>query len=310
MVMKHVALRILLALAISSVVANVSADQADDEFARGQKLAKEGKLEEAEAMFESAWSKRQSWDIAGNLGLTEAARSEWRDAAEHLDYAIRHLGALASPEQRTGLQARLDEAKKHVASVTVNATQPCNIKRDATSVGTAPFTSPVFLDPGAHVIEATLEGYRPQRVSVEVREGETKDISITLILDNSGGDAGGGGAGGGVLPERKAVWPAGIGFGIAALSLGAGIGTLVAANSSPEARCPGTKCNAGDDFQKKQNALSNASVWTFVTAGVFAGASTGYLAWSLSGRSPKKSALIVAPVFGPDVQGGSMKFDW
>ena len=63
-------------------------------------MGEKGAFAEAELEFERAWALRKSWDIAGNLGLAEAAQSKWEEAGEHLHYAMTHIGALAEEEQR------------------------------------------------------------------------------------------------------------------------------------------------------------------------------------------------------------------
>ena len=60
------------------VVDHAASDQADELLKRGLGLAKVDRWAEAEPLMRQAWELKRSYDIAGNLGIVEAARSEWR----------------------------------------------------------------------------------------------------------------------------------------------------------------------------------------------------------------------------------------
>src|ERR1700678_2908811 len=64
----------------------VAGDRADELFRSGNVLAKKDRWTEAEPLFREAWTLKRSYDIAGNLGIAEAALGRWCDAAEHLSF--------------------------------------------------------------------------------------------------------------------------------------------------------------------------------------------------------------------------------
>jgi len=79
--------------ASTPAAATSAAQQADELFLKGKALLKEGKKQEALAAYREAWKLRKSYDVAGNLGSLEIDLGLFRDAAEHLSYALSHYAA-------------------------------------------------------------------------------------------------------------------------------------------------------------------------------------------------------------------------
>ena len=71
------------------VVDDATNKRADELTTRGNELATKSKWAEAEVFFRKAWALKHSYDIGGNLGITELALGKHRDAAEHLSFALR-----------------------------------------------------------------------------------------------------------------------------------------------------------------------------------------------------------------------------
>lgn len=211
------------ALSLGVLPSEAQADGVDEAFARGQKLAKEGQIAEAEAAFEQAWAGRKSWDIAGNLGLTEAELGKWEEAAEHLDYAVTHIGGLATPTQKKALTERFELAKSKVGTVQVASPRVVNVK-----VGSRVLRSdaPFFLAPGAHKLECSEEGYESTTMDVVVEGGRVAKVLIELKKRNAGPQ----GPTVPVVPvvpveEPRPSWPGWLlgGVGLAAAGVGAGL---------------------------------------------------------------------------------------
>jgi len=280
-------------------------DPADDAFARGQKLAKSGALPEAEKEFEAAWAARKSWDIAGNLGLTEAALGRWDEAATHLDYALRHIGGLAKPEQRKALEDRFAEAKTHVAAVTVNAPAGAAISVDGKPVGVGPLEAPVFLSPGDHTVEARLAS-SADGLGITVVAGEKKAVTLT--------PAGGAlptatASGSGSPPEPRSAAPAVVFGGFAAAGFAIGIGFTVSGVLA-ESGVEGTTCPGGpetcpqeaqDDIDRR-NAFIPAGIAGFTVGAAALGAMIAYLAWP-NPPSSASATVRVVPAAGPTGAG-------
>ena len=119
----------------------------------GNELYGEGKLSEAYTKYLEAWRIAQAFDIACNLGGTASELSMNRDAAEYLDYCLRHYAASSRPEAvaaeqraRAAFERRANESRSGVgerdaggrgrvrrtrrASDVHRSRRPCFSKRD------------------------------------------------------------------------------------------------------------------------------------------------------------------------------------
>jgi hypothetical protein len=150
----------------------------------GNELYGEGKLAEAYARYLDAWRIAQAFDIACNLGGTASELSMNRDAAEYLDYCLRHYAASSRPEAVAAEQrarAAFDVVRTKVAAVTVSvAPAGADVFVDAARVGRAPLEAPVFLEAGPHRIEARQEGLETASVDVNAKRGEPMEITLAL----------------------------------------------------------------------------------------------------------------------------------
>ena len=150
----------------------------------GNELYGEGKLAEAYAKYLDAWRTAQSFDIACNLGGTASELSMNRDAAEYLDYCLRHYAASSRPEAVAAEQrarAAFEVVRSKVSAVTVNVTPTgADVLVDGTVAGRAPLDAPVFLEAGPHRIEARQEGLESATVDVNAKRGEATEVTLAL----------------------------------------------------------------------------------------------------------------------------------
>ena len=139
----------------------------------GNELYGEGKLSEAYAKYLEAWRTAQAFDIACNLGGTASELSMNRDAAEYLDYCLRHYPASSRPESVATEQrarAAFEVVKTKVAAVNVRVTPVgAEVYVDGTIAGRAPLDAPVFLEAGPHRIEARYAGLESASVDVNAK---------------------------------------------------------------------------------------------------------------------------------------------
>jgi hypothetical protein len=169
-----------------------AAQRADQHFLRGKALLKEGKKEAALAEYRAAWALKKTYDIAGNLGSLEIDLGMYRDAAEHLSFAVRHYATTGTTAQQLErAKQRLAEARKHVAAVTVTVSvDGAEVLVDGVSVGRAPLENEVFVEPGARVIEARLAGHTPAKAEAQAEKGGSMSVTLTLTPLPVAGDAG------------------------------------------------------------------------------------------------------------------------
>lgn len=209
------------AILISSATPAFAQGSAEALFKEGVAAAEAGKVDLAYEKLAAAWQLKQTYDIAGNLGVIEKALGKHRDAAEHVDFAIRNLPASAEASARADLTVVLNELKRKIATLEISAPAGATIELDGKSIGTAPLSSDVFVEPGKHVLLGKQAGKVDGKLDFEVAAGESKTVQVEL------------GAAPVAAPPKveednsAAMWPAYTGFGVAAAGIGVGIAGFV-----------------------------------------------------------------------------------
>ncbi|WP_437864071.1 PEGA domain-containing protein [Sorangium sp. So ce363] len=229
--------------------------RADASYRRGLRLYSDKKYVEAEAELQSAWELNPTFDVAYNLGNTKYQLKKYREAAEHLSFALRNWPLVKTVAKlKPTAEQRLAESRAQVGAlrVTVSAAG-AEVLVDGKAVGRAPLEGEVFVEPGEHRVEARLEGYAPVSQTVKSAKGETTDAGLAMVpvkseaqvagaMAEGGMGAAGVGVGGPVVeqlppgpvePPPKKNWGPVIALGAAsAVALGVGIGTTVASNNA------------------------------------------------------------------------------
>lgn len=86
----------------------------------------------------------------------------------------------------------LAEARKRVGALALRV-EPAGaeVLIDGASIGKAPLTGEVFVDPGPRTIEARIEGYKGAKVTVETAAGSSREVPLTLAkIEAKNADAG------------------------------------------------------------------------------------------------------------------------
>ncbi|MDC0680720.1 PEGA domain-containing protein [Sorangium atrum] len=227
------------------------------------------KYVEAEAELQSAWELNPTFDVAYNLGNTKYQLKKYREAAEHLSFALRNWPLVKTVAKlKPTAEQRLAESRAQVGAlrVTVSAAG-AEVLVDGKALGRAPLEGEVFVEPGEHRVEARLEGYAPVSQTVKSAKGETADVGLAMVAEKSEAQAAGvkteGGMGaagvgvgapvmgqppaGPVEPPPKKNWVPVIALGAAsAVGLGVGIGMTVAGS------------NVLDDVHAQRQSIRNA----------------------------------------------------
>jgi hypothetical protein len=158
------------------------AKRAEALFQEAARLVDEKKWVDAEAKLQQAWALNPTFDIASNLGQVQARLGKYRQAATNLAFALRNWPVLTGmAEKRARAQKRLDEVRPFVASVTITVSMAdAVIFVDGERVGTSPMKEEIFLDPGAHTVEATLAGHEKAAQKIEGAKGTPLTVSLML----------------------------------------------------------------------------------------------------------------------------------
>jgi hypothetical protein len=296
-------------------------DQARELFEQGAALYKQSRWVEAEAQFQKAWDLRRSFDVAANLGDCEIEVGQFREAAEHLAYAVREFPLSSKPSLKDRLQQRFAQARARVGALKVKVSVPgAEVAVDDRAVGIAPLADEVFVEPGAHTVTARLGEYETGRASVQVAQGASQEVTVALVksvVPPGGGNAGPGGASKPLIFTGAALTGAGVIVG----AVFAGVSNAKASDVTsmhaaivkigPSAACgatPSASCQALQSAIRDQATFGNAAAWSFVAAGAV-GAST--LIYALAApRTAKTSGMRVAPLVAADGGGLVLRGQW
>jgi len=304
-------------------------DRAADLFKKAKALHGNGKLDQARDLYTQAWTLHRSPDIAANLAACELALNKYRDAAEHFDFALKHLLAGTTQDQKARLTEGFEKAKREIAALHLDV-QPdgAAVVIDGSTVGTSPIAEDAFVEPGERKIRVTKAGYETYVGSFTVAKGENKAVRVALEAnataspagsaapagtappDGNGSKSGPTGAAADTGGKQQSAVPAYIALGAGIVGLGAGIGFLVAASGKESDKdalldeIPGTnKCGPGTIAAEKCAEVTSLSddakqFRTFGYVGFGAAAAGGVLAYLLWPRSSDSSSgtMIVPSV--------------
>jgi hypothetical protein len=307
--------RLLRAALISTLtLASASAYAGDDKavaeslYQAGIKLMDEGKFDQACPKFVES----QRLDAASGTqialakcfdkaGKTASAWALYRDVA----FAFKKAGNAAGEKAATD---KADQLEKKLSRLQINAAGDAPglvIRRDNEEVGKAVLGTPIAVDPGPHVIEATAPGYQVWQTTVTIgQENDTQSVNIPALT---------------VAPKkasslRTVSYVVG-GVGLAGLVVGGIFGGLAASGKSKlKDECPNNLCPTGAAVDDLAATRSKATISTIGIAVGGAALATGVVLFIVSGgksepkdeAKPEPKAAFV-PVFGP--QGGGFSFN-
>jgi hypothetical protein len=154
-------------------------------FEKGVAAAQKGKWQDSYAALFSAWNLRRHYQIAGNLGLAELKLGKFRDAAEHLSFAIVEGGKDQETLEMLAVhRARLAEASAQIVTLTVHVSEDgARVVVDGVEVGDAPLSADVFLEIGKHTVSATKTGFARVTQEIDAGKGEKKVLQLTLVRE-------------------------------------------------------------------------------------------------------------------------------
>ncbi|MBW2533479.1 MAG: PEGA domain-containing protein [Deltaproteobacteria bacterium] len=156
-------------------------ERAVELFRQANQAYKEDRYEDAAALFEQAWQLAKTYDIAANYGHTAFQLGRHRKAAELFAFALARWPQTGTTASKQAAVDRLAEAKQHVGTIRVTVNTPgARITLDGDEVGFAPLDVDLFVDPGPHVVEGTMDGYQPAKLNLDAQAGSTENVALAL----------------------------------------------------------------------------------------------------------------------------------
>ena len=291
-------------------------DQASALFKKGLAAYDKGDFQEASTSWRAAWALKQTFDIAGNLGLVELKLGKFRDAAEHLDYAVKHFPPTDAEARRAGLQAKFAEARAQIGGLRITSvTAGADVLVDQVRVGTTPLGGEIFVLPGTHTIELVHRDYKPASQTIQVEKGSTKVVALTLEMVERG-------------PSIPVL---GVGYGLALLGVvGGAVFTVLSNSKAADAQdqtdalkemtknkrpCTVSRpeCDSILALREDQDLFGNIAGGMFIGAGVAAIGTSIYLVMTTMGGKPSAgptTGLRAVPILAPGQAGFSITSAW
>jgi hypothetical protein len=286
-------------------------DDADTLFEKGMAALSAGHTQQAYDLDLAAWKLKQTHDIAGNLAQVELMLGKKRDAAEHIAFALAHFPPTVSSDRREGLKKVLDGLRKELGVLRVRVSvAEARVVLDGTPLGPASLAGEVFVEPGPHVVEATLAGYKPARAPVDAAKGSAQDVTLELVKIAE------------PPPARRSVVPGAVLGGIAGAALVTGIGlyaggrakipsvrtlhdSIVSAghNCTPGAPTYDARCGDLTSQAATGTTLQQVGDGLMIGAGAVAVGTLIYFVAPSSAGTIKSGSLRVTPALSPSATG-------
>ncbi len=193
---------ILVGLAVGSLLATRAAPalaaSADDPIAYQQHLKAAAQLIEeedfagAEVELEAAYAAQKKPQPLLEIARCEKARYRQPQAIAALERALAEQGARMSPAERAAAQKDLSDLQASLARLEV-AVSPkgATLRLDGEDLPASALSGPIVLGPGAHRLEARLDGHVPSAQTVTLGSGEKVTVKIELSPAPAGAPADG-----------------------------------------------------------------------------------------------------------------------
>ncbi len=299
-------------------------EEARELYRKGMARFRNEQYAQARASFLAAWSLEPHWSIALALGDCFLKMGRYRDAAEHLDFALR--GMPPAHASRPLAEKAMAEVRTHVATLTVDVDREgAALFVDDIRIGISPLPGPAFVEPGRRTVEARLSDREASVVSVEAVAGATHPVRLRLeaptpaqptpeeprpVREDS--------------PSNTKYVVLGTGLGLTAVAVGFGVaysGKKASASddiSSLQGKidrdlgpdgCAGSSSALCSDLRSRfddESAASTRATVSWVVAGVLLSATAvTYFAWPDAGSAREQGKRqggqwTLAPVLLPD----------
>jgi tetratricopeptide (TPR) repeat protein len=274
-------------------------DSADKLFDEAAAAFTAGRYAEAETKLEQVWTLKQTYDVAGNLGVVQAKRGKYPQAAEHLAWALQHFPLTEPAKARRGFEGELEKARAQSGTLRIQVSiDGAEVSVNGRKVGVTPIAGEVFVEPGPVSVTAQRDGYALAQQSVTVAKGEARDVSVVLAP---------------IEIKRRSVVPGAVLGGVAGAALVTGVALFVAGkNKYADAQtlenqivAAGNRCVAGaadprcsqlHSTASTSDAFHDAGVGLLIGAGVAAVGTATYFLWPTSTASPRSGTVRVAPL--------------
>lgn len=172
-------------LASARAMAAAPADSAQELFAQGVEAARQNRWTDARAAFEQAYALSPRSVVLVNLAGAQANTGRLKEAAANYHRLLEDPSPDTAPFRNAAagvlpsLEARIPRIRVHATGVHPDDV----VEIDGQGVSVDSLEEPHLLDPGPHVITVGRRGTQRVRVTVSLDEGESHDVTLTVLPD-------------------------------------------------------------------------------------------------------------------------------
>ncbi len=241
----------------------------------GMASARKGRPKEALSLFRAAYEQDGSPEALANMAVLEGKLGRPRAAAEHLARMLLNLPAEYASKAED-LRKRLADQAALVGTIRLEIATEGEVFADGKWVGSGPFTTTIYVEPGIHVVRVQARGATVERV-FELDKGAVKvakvlrddvDMEIAKLARIAAKAAA---AEQVAAPPSKALVVTGASIAVAFAALGA-VGAGVAVRAADErakiddgvrtfgGACPASSPGFADDCRARDQEAGNETI--------------------------------------------------
>lgn len=137
--------------------------------------------DQACAAYAAAYSLKQHYQTAGNLGDCEMRSGDYRNAAEHLSKFIGEYPASEPRDRLENAKALLAQARTKVGVLRIDSSLTgAQVSMDGRPIGSGPMATELFVEPGRYRVEAKTGSELVQRI-VDVQASEERRVQLEPV---------------------------------------------------------------------------------------------------------------------------------
>lgn len=285
-------------------------------FEEGRALMQKNELAQACAKFAESQRLGPAAGTLLNLGECYAKLGKTASAWATFKEAVSAAQSSGQGDREQYAKERAAEVEPLLTKLAIKVDTPEQpglvVKRDGVALGKAAWGTPVPVDPGMHVVEATANGKKPWTTNVDATTDKNLEVVVPALEDAPAAPA-----------EARPATQKWVGLGVAGLGLvGVTVGAVfglaaISSNDDAKSHCrTDTLCDAeGVSLTDTAKGQATASTLFFVLGGAaLAGGAILFFTAPSEGAKPKDgvptSRVRFAPSFGPSVAGIGASGTW
>lgn len=299
---------------------DIALRESQQRFDEGNRAYAAGRYEEARVKFTQAWANLKNPNVLFNLARSEHLSGKLVEAARHYRAYLRLDDPKITAKDRKGAEEHLGDVHGRVGRIDIKAPSGTTVTVDGDRVDESELSAPVEVEAGVHKVTGGWAG-KTKTQEVLATAGAVTSVGFTFedAATRPSTPVPAAATNGELLPvERPSQSGArtivGVSLlGASAVTLGVGVGFMVAAGSAADERdrlkgdplsatCPSARplCTDLKDAAEARTSRSNVGTVLLIGGGVLAAAGITTLVWP-NGRS--SASAIVVPSVSPSLAG-------